>query len=66
MAKLTIHDPPLSVVEIESLRLKENMNLSPEGRIKKMYMLMQVSAKFKKGPLKKTNTDALVLKSKRI
>jgi len=65
MAKLIIYDPSLSREEINLLQLKENMKLTPQQRIEKMFMLMTLSAKFKRGPLKEPDKNALVLKSSR-
>ncbi len=65
MAKFTVYDPPLAEEQIAQLRRKENLLLSPEQRMKKMFALMELSARFKKGPLKKTGKNAIVFKSKK-
>ncbi len=62
MAKLIVHQVPLTREEIEERRLDENLALSPQERIQKMFKLMQLSLMLKKGPLKTPQGLGVVLK----
>lgn len=62
MAKLILHERPLTREEIEERRLLENLKRTPEERIKRMFMLMELAMKFKNGPLKEPQGKGIVLK----
>lgn len=65
MAKIILNSPGISREEIEERRFFENLALSPEQRIKKMFELMALSAMFKKGPLKMPQRKGIVLTRKK-
>ncbi len=62
MARLIIHNPPLTREEIEDRRLLETLALTPQERIHRMFELMQLSLMLKKGPLKTPQGLGVVLK----
>lgn len=62
MARLILHEKPLTREEIEERRLLEHLALSPEERIKRMFALIELAMKFRKGPLKLPQGKGIVLK----
>jgi len=48
--------------EVEDRRLQENLLLTPGQRLEKMFRLMALAIKFKKGPLKLPQGKGIVLK----
>jgi hypothetical protein len=65
MPKLILHSTPQSREEIEERRLLENLALTPEQRIEKMYRLMELSLMFKKGPIKEPQGKGIVLRKRK-
>lgn len=65
MAKIILNSPRISREEIEERRFLENLALSPEQRMKKMFDLMALSALFKKGALKAPQGRGIVLTRKK-
>jgi hypothetical protein len=66
MAKLILHNGTETPASIEERRLKENLLLTPEERIKKAFQLMALSLLFKNGPIKKPQGLGIVLKRKEV
>jgi hypothetical protein len=62
MAKLILHEKSLTREGIEERRLIESLQRTPEERIKRMFALMELAVKFKKGPLKEPQGNGIVLK----
>jgi hypothetical protein len=62
MPRLIIHQIPLTRDEIEEKRLIENLALSPQERMHKMFELMQLSMMLKNGPLKSPRGLGVILK----
>lgn len=62
MARLIIHNPSFSRKEIDDLRLKRTLELSPLERIKMAFNLMEFSLRFKKDSFKQINEGAIILK----
>ncbi|MEI6489960.1 MAG: hypothetical protein WCP52_13405 [Bacteroidota bacterium] len=61
--KLILHDQP-DVEKINERRLFENLALSPQQRMQKLYNLMKLSLLLKDGPIKKPQSKGIVLKLK--
>ncbi len=61
--KIILHDQP-DVEKINERRLFENLALSPQQRMQKLYNLMKLSLLLKDGPIKKPQSKGIVLKLK--
>ncbi len=61
--KIILHDQP-DVEKINERRLFENLALSPQQRMHKLYNLMKLSLLLKDGPIKKPQSKGIVLKLK--
>jgi hypothetical protein len=61
--KLILHDQP-DVEKINERRLFENLALSPQQRMQKLYNLMKLSLLLKDGPIKTPQSKGIVLKLK--
>ena len=61
--KLILHKEP-DLEKINERRLFENLALSPEERMQKLFNLMKLSILLKNGPLKKPQSKGIVLKLK--
>lgn len=62
--KLILHKDKKDFMEVENRRLSENLSLPYAKRIEKLFILMEISAMFKKGPIKMPQGLGLVLKEK--
>ena len=54
-----------NLAAIEERRLSENLLLTPQQRIQKMFLLIEIAQAFRKEPLKKPQGLGLVFKVKR-
>ncbi len=61
--KIILHDQP-DVEKINERRLFENLALSPQQRMQKLYNLMKLSLLLKDGPIKTPQSKGIVLKLK--